>query len=111
MEKQALHRHAFDCPLGRIAVALATRCNIARKMCGEWRGDGVGLAHEKVLSLMEEARSMGATGFSSCWTEPFMREDTPEILAYAERIGFEEVLTVSNGACCMKGKGSRHWES
>jgi len=104
MKEQTLQRRALARPLGRIAIALATHCNLACKMCDEWRRGGVGLAHEKVLSLMDEAHAMGATGFSGCWTEPFMREDTPEILSYAERIGFEEILAVSNGVLLHEGQ-------
>jgi radical SAM protein with 4Fe4S-binding SPASM domain len=99
-----IQRRTFDRSPDNIAIALATRCNLACKMCSEWKQGGVGLAHGKVLSLMEEARAMGATGFSSCGTEPFMREDTPEILAYAERIGFQGTRAISNGVLLNKGR-------
>jgi MoaA/NifB/PqqE/SkfB family radical SAM enzyme len=104
MDKQILYKYAFDRPLGSIAIALATHCNLACKMCSEWKRDGAELALEKVFSLMEEGRALGATSFSTCWTEPFTRKDTPEILAYAERIGFREILTVSNGILLNEGQ-------
>ncbi len=103
MDKRTLQRRAFDRPPENIAIALATRCNLACKMCSEWRQGGAGLAHEKVLSLMEDARAMGATSFSSCGPEPFMREDTPEILTYAERIGFQGTRAITNGVLLNKG--------
>jgi MoaA/NifB/PqqE/SkfB family radical SAM enzyme len=104
MDKKTPQRNAVDRPLDRIAIALATHCNLTCKMCSEWKRGGVGLAHEKVFSLLDDARALGATSFSSCWTEPFMREDTPEILAYAERVGFQEILTVSNGVPLNEGE-------
>ena len=99
-----LHKQALDRSPGGIAIELATHCNLACKMCSVWKQRGEELAHEKVLSLMAEARALGATGFSTCGTEPFMREDTPEILAYAERIGFQEICAVSNGVLLNKGQ-------
>jgi len=104
MDKQILHRQAFDRPPGRIAIELATHCNLACKMCSVWKRREEELAHEKVLSLMEEARALGATGFSTCGTEPFMREDAPAILAYAESLGFEDICAVSNGVLLNTGQ-------
>ena len=46
---------------------------------------------------MDEARTLGAKRFGTWGTEPFMRKDTADILTYAERIGFKEICTVSNG--------------
>jgi radical SAM protein with 4Fe4S-binding SPASM domain len=104
MDKQTSRRQAFDRPPGQMTIALATHCNLACKMCSVWKQRGEELAHEKVLSLLGEARALGATGFSTWGTEPFVREDTPEILAYAERIGFQEILAVSNGVLLNKGQ-------
>jgi MoaA/NifB/PqqE/SkfB family radical SAM enzyme len=104
MHNQTLRRQAFDRPPGGIAIALSTHCNLACKMCSEWKRPRAGLTYETILSLLDDARSLGATSFSSCWTEPFMREDTPEILAYAERIGFQEICVVSNGVLLNSGR-------
>jgi len=99
-----LHRQAFDRPPGDIAIELSTHCNLACKMCNVWKRREEELGHDKILSLMEEARALGATRFSACGTEPFTREDTPEILAHAERIGFQEICVISNGVLLNKGQ-------
>jgi MoaA/NifB/PqqE/SkfB family radical SAM enzyme len=104
MDKQTLHRQAFDRPPGSIAIELTTHCNLACKMCSVWKRREEELAHDKILSLMDEARALGATGFSTAGAEPFMREDTAEILAYAERIGFQEICVVSNGVLLNNGQ-------
>jgi MoaA/NifB/PqqE/SkfB family radical SAM enzyme len=92
-----LHRQALDRPLGQIAIMLSTHCNLACRMCSVWKGREEELSHEKIRSLMDGARALGANRFSVSGAEPFMREDTPEILAYAERIGFQETSAISNG--------------
>jgi MoaA/NifB/PqqE/SkfB family radical SAM enzyme len=73
-------------------------------MCSVWKRREEDPGHEKIISLLEEARLLGATGFSTCGTEPFTREDTPEILAYAQRIGFQEIRAVSNGVLLNNGQ-------
>jgi len=99
LHQQALERHP-----GGIAIELTTNCNLTCKMCNEWKRRKHDIAHDKVLSLLDEARALGATGFNTCGTEPFMRDDTPAILAYAERIGFEEICVVSNGILLHEGQ-------
>lgn len=95
---------AFKRPPGSIAIEVTTRCNLACKMCSVWKQRKEGLAHNKVLSLMREARALGATRFLVCGTEPFVREDTVEILSYAELIGYREISTVSNGVLLNEGR-------
>jgi radical SAM protein with 4Fe4S-binding SPASM domain len=102
--RRTLDKQALERPPGGIAIALTTHCNLACKMCSVWKQREEELAHDKILSLMEEALSLGATGFYTCGTEPFTREDTPEILAYAERIGFQEICVVSNGLLLNTGQ-------
>ena len=104
IERGLLHKRALKRPPQGITIELTQRCNLSCKMCSYWKRPKDGLAHEKILSLLDEVRALGATGFYNCGTEPFMREDTPEILAYAERIGFREIPMVSNGALLNKGR-------
>jgi len=96
-QRQALHHASLERPLDGIALELATSCNLSCKMCSEWKSRAKAIAHDKIVSLLAEARSLGAERFYSCGTEPFVREDTPDILAYAERSGFSEICIVSNG--------------
>ncbi len=103
-ERQAIHRQALDRPPGRVSITLSTHCNLACKMCATWKEREEELAHDKILSLLDEARSLGATEFDTCGTEPFTREDTPEILAYADHLGFQAIRVVSNGVLLDKAE-------
>jgi MoaA/NifB/PqqE/SkfB family radical SAM enzyme len=80
-----------------IAVQLTTRCNLSCKMCRFWKLKENDPPYEKILSLLNEAYELGARRFDPYGTELFMRKDMPEILAYADRIGFREIYVVSNG--------------
>ncbi|MFZ2398995.1 MAG: radical SAM protein [Smithella sp.] len=84
-------------PLESIAIALTMRCNLRCKMCGVWGSHIKDIPYEKVLSLLDNAYELGARRFDPFGTELFVRNDTPDILAYADRIGFREIYVVSNG--------------
>ncbi len=104
MNRSNLRQQAFERHPGGIAVELSTHCNLTCKMCSEWKGREHEISYDKVLSLLDEARALGAESFNSCGTEPFMREDTPDILTYAERVGFKEICVVSNGILLNEGQ-------
>ncbi|GAB6268979.1 MAG: PTO1314 family radical SAM protein [Smithella sp.] len=84
-------------PLESIAIALTMRCNLRCKMCGVWGSHIKDIPYEKVLSLLDNAYELGARRFDPFGTELFVRNDTPDILTYADRIGFREIYVVSNG--------------
>jgi MoaA/NifB/PqqE/SkfB family radical SAM enzyme len=84
-------------PLDSIAIALTMRCNLRCKMCGVWGSHIKDPPYEKILSILDNAYELGARRFDPFGTELFMRNDTPDILAYANRIGFREIYDVSNG--------------
>ena len=73
------------------------RCNLSCKMCRFWKQRDKDIPYEKVLSLLSEAYELGARRFDPYGTELFTRDDMPDILAYADRIGFREIYVVSNG--------------
>jgi MoaA/NifB/PqqE/SkfB family radical SAM enzyme len=82
---------------GAIAIALTERCNLSCKMCGRMELQKKDLSCEKIMSLLDEAYALGARRFDPWGAELFMRDDLPDILAYADRIGFREIYIVSNG--------------
>ncbi len=84
-------------PMASFAIQLTTRCNLSCKMCSLWKRRDKDIPLDKVLALLEEARALGAQRFDPHGTELFTRQDMPEILAYADRIGFREIYVVSNG--------------
>ncbi|HBH60997.1 MAG TPA: hypothetical protein DDX85_04495 [Nitrospiraceae bacterium] len=102
--KHSLHRTALERPLDEIAIFLATPCNLTCKMCSVWKKGAKGVEHGRVFSLLDEARKLGATRFIPCGAEIFTREDTFDILSYAEGIGFEKISAVSNGTLLMNGQ-------
>ncbi len=91
------HQRALERSLESFSVELTTRCNLSCKMCSEWKRRGSEIDSNKILSLMDEARTLGAKRFGTWGTEPFLRKDTADILTYAEHIGFQQISTVSNG--------------
>ncbi|KPJ99077.1 MAG: hypothetical protein AMK71_10315 [Nitrospira bacterium SG8_35_4] len=95
--RPAYHQGGLQRPLDGVAIELTTSCNLSCKMCSVWKRKEPEISYDKILSLLGEARALGAEQYYSCGTEPFAREDTPDILAYAERIGFRESCIVSNG--------------
>jgi MoaA/NifB/PqqE/SkfB family radical SAM enzyme len=90
--------------LESIAIALTMRCNLHCKMCNLWKSQTKDLPYEKVLSLLDDAYELGARRFDPWGTELFMREDTPQIIEYADRIGFREIYVVSNGLLLNSSK-------
>lgn len=91
------HQQALDRSLESFGVELTTHCNLSCKMCSEWKRREPKIDSDKILSLLDEARAMGAGQFHTIGTEPFMRKDAADILTYAEQVGFEQIITVSNG--------------
>jgi MoaA/NifB/PqqE/SkfB family radical SAM enzyme len=102
-DRRVVHRMALERPLATLAIELTAHCNLACKMCSEWKRREHGVPHSRVLSLLDEAHVLGATRFAPCGTEIFSREDTVDILSYAERIGFKETSIVSNGSLLSDG--------
>jgi len=90
-----------DLLLGRsldsIAIVLTMRCNLHCKMCSFWKSQKKDPSYENIKSILDNAYELGARRFDPWGTELFMRDDTPDILAYAEQIGFREIYVVSNG--------------
>ncbi|GAA0310412.1 hypothetical protein GCM10008966_33700 [Rhodovulum strictum] len=66
-------------------------------MCSVWKGGRDGLAQDRILALLAEARSLGARVFTACGAEPFMRKDIIAILNEAARLGYGRISLVSNG--------------
>lgn len=91
------HQRALERSLESFSVELTTRCNLSCKMCSEWKRSGAEIDSSKILSLMDEARALGADKFGTWGTEPFLRKDTADIMTHAEHIGFQQISTVSNG--------------
>jgi MoaA/NifB/PqqE/SkfB family radical SAM enzyme len=66
-------------------------------MCSVWKGRRDGIAGARAAELLAEARGLGAEVFAPCGAEIFMRKDTPELLEEAGRLGYREIVVVTNG--------------
>jgi MoaA/NifB/PqqE/SkfB family radical SAM enzyme len=54
------------------------------------------LPRSRLIELMEEARTLGASGILLSGSEPLLRDDLPEIIGDARRIGLEVLLTTKH---------------
>ena len=83
--------------LREISIELTSKCNLKCEMCSVWKGMKDGIPGALVLSLLEEARNLGARVFTPSGAEVFMRKDTVSLLQAAARLGYEEISVVNNG--------------
>lgn len=83
--------------LAEIAIELTTCCNLRCAMCSVWEGKRHGPDEALARALLEAARGLGATSFVPCGGESFMRRDFVDLLAHADRIGYERSEVVTNG--------------
>ena len=88
---------ALTRPLDEIAIELTVYCNLKCEMCSVWELRQHGVPFELACDLLDQARSLGATKFTPCGAESFMRKDFLDVVAHAHRIGFERQDIVTNG--------------
>jgi MoaA/NifB/PqqE/SkfB family radical SAM enzyme/glycosyltransferase involved in cell wall biosynthesis len=98
---------ALDRPLDEIAIELSLYCNLSCVMCGVWRGKRHGIPFELARETLRQARELGAMTFTPCGAEVFMRRDTPDLLEYAEEIGFQSIKVVTNSLALNEAKLDR----
>ncbi len=96
-KRHHVHQRALNRSLEHLAIELSTHCNLSCRMCGEWKRREPEMDYTKIISLLGEARTLGAKRFSAWGTDPFIRKDTADILSYAEEIGFKDMYAISNG--------------
>lgn len=91
--------HGWAFPPLRLALVMTHRCNLRCSMCNVWRhaeanaGTREELTTGELLSLIRQSPGFSIVTFTG--GEPFIREDLPELLAYACRQ--RRVHLVSNG--------------
>ena len=84
-------------PLEELAVELTVYCNLKCKMCSVWELAQHGVSFEIASKLLRQARALGATTFTPCGAESFMRKDFLDIVEYAHSIGYWYQAIVTNG--------------
>lgn len=71
-------------------------CNMRCKFCEYWKNTGEEPPREEIFKLLDDAKEFGI-GVYNAWTvEPLLRQDLPQIMAYAKRIGMITSM-VTNG--------------
>jgi len=83
--------------LHEISIELTSKCNLTCGMCSVWKGRSDGIPKVLVVSLLTEARRLGAQVFTPSGAEVFMRKDTVFLLETAAKLGFSEISVVTNG--------------
>ncbi|MEM9070505.1 MAG: radical SAM protein [Myxococcota bacterium] len=89
--------NALTRPLDEIAIELTVYCNLRCKMCSVWEIREHGVPFDLACTLLTDARNLGATHFTPCGAESFMRKDFLDIVEFAEKIGFTKQDIVTNG--------------
>jgi radical SAM protein with 4Fe4S-binding SPASM domain len=84
-------------PLDELAVELTVYCNLKCKMCSVWELKQHGVPFEVAEKLIRQARALGATTFTPCGAESFMRKDFLDLVEIAHAIGYRTQDIVTNG--------------
>lgn len=93
-----LHRsRALSRPLEEIAIELTVYCNLSCEMCSVWELKQHGVSFEKVSEILRQARQLGATVFTPCGAESFMRKDFLDVVELAHELGYVRQDIVTNG--------------
>ena len=84
-------------PLDEIAIELTVYCNLKCEMCSVWELQQHGVPFETVEKLLRQARELGATTFTPCGAESFMRKDFLDVVELAQELGYTRQDIVTNG--------------
>jgi radical SAM protein with 4Fe4S-binding SPASM domain len=80
-----------------LAIELTVYCNLKCKMCSVWELKQHGVPFELAIELLGQARALGATHFTPCGAESFMRKDFLDIVERADALGYTRQDIVTNG--------------
>ena len=83
--------------LDQLAVELTVYCNLQCKMCSVWELREHGVPLDLARQLLADARALGATTFTPCGAESFMRKDFLDIVEHAHALGYTTQEIVTNG--------------
>ena len=94
-------------PLDEIAIELTVYCNLKCEMCSVWELKQHGVPFETVEKLLRQARELGATTFTPCGAESFMRKDFLEVVELAQELGYTRQDIVTNGTMITEAQLAR----
>lgn len=84
-------------PMEELAMELTVYCNLKCKMCSVWELKQHGVPFELAEKIIRQARALGATSFTPCGAESFMRKDFLDLVEIAHSIGYTTQDIVTNG--------------
>jgi radical SAM protein with 4Fe4S-binding SPASM domain len=84
-------------PMEELAMELTVYCNLKCKMCSVWELKQHGVPFELAEKIIRQARALGATSFTPCGAESFMRKDFLDLVELAHSIGYTTQDIVTNG--------------
>ena len=90
-------RRSLTRPLEEIAIELTVFCNLKCKMCSVWELKQHGVPFDLAKKILKSARELGATRFTPCGAESFMRKDFLDVVSYVHELGYERQDIVTNG--------------
>lgn len=88
---------ALDRSLDEIAIELTVYCNLKCEMCSVWELREHGIETALAREVLTKARKLGATKFTPCGAESFMRKDFLDLVEHAHGLGYERQDIVTNG--------------
>jgi MoaA/NifB/PqqE/SkfB family radical SAM enzyme len=71
-------------------------CNMRCKFCEYWKETGKEPSRDDVFRLLDDAKEFGIGIYNAWTTEPLLRKDLPQIMAYAKKLGMVTSM-VTNG--------------
>ncbi|MBP2030348.1 MoaA/NifB/PqqE/SkfB family radical SAM enzyme [Methanohalophilus levihalophilus] len=87
-----------------LSHAINSRCNMKCSFCEYWKTEGEEMELTGIFKLLDQARAFGILVYNAWTVEPLLREDLPEILAYAKQLGMVTSL-ITNGLLLEKRIG------
>ncbi|MGP8319206.1 MAG: radical SAM/SPASM domain-containing protein [Methanosarcinaceae archaeon] len=81
--------------------AINSKCNMRCKFCEYWKADGDEMSLKEIISMLDDARSFGILYYNAWTAEPLLREDLPDILEHAHKIGMITSI-ITNGKLLEK---------
>ena len=79
-----------------LSHGITARCNLQCRFCEYWENPGKEMSTPEIFRMLEDARSFGIGAYNAWTAEPLMREDLPDILRHAKRLGLITSL-ITNG--------------
>ncbi|UGV40561.1 radical SAM protein [Methanococcoides orientis] len=79
-----------------LSHAVNSRCNMSCSFCEYWKKPGDEMSLDDIFRMLDDAHSFGIGAYNAWTVEPLLREDLPQILAYAKSKGMITSL-ITNG--------------